>query len=776
MLAFRPAAEVQQRWQPLMDYLNGKLPGYSFQLKSLGYDELENAISQHSIDFVFTNPAHYILMTYRNGLSSPLVTLVTHEHGRTLDKFGGVIIARADRADIRVLEDLRGQTVAAVTTGSLGGYQAQAAELLSQGIDLKTIDIIETGMPHDRVVDSVLSGRAEAGFVRTSVLEEMAAEGKIDLTRIKVIARKKKADFPLLLSTQLYPEWPFSAMPEVDKELARQVTAAMLSFPHNSELSRKLGIHGFTIPTDYEAVRTTLETLRLPPFDAIPQFTAKDIWEKYQWLLLGAIFIISLVLLVAIWLIFLNTRLAESRRRIQLGAHKWQHLLNALGEGVFGVDVEGRCTFVNPAGLAMLGYSLEEMLGQDQHNLFHYQHEDGSPHAYAECPITLTLQDGVSRNLEDWFWRKDGTGFPVMMTTTPMDKKDRLQGAVVVFRDINKQRQLENQLRKEASTDPLTGVANRRLFLNQANQEIRRYQRFGEPASLIMADIDHFKRINDTYGHAVGDEVLKHFTKLTSEFLRSTDLLGRLGGEEFGILLSVTNSSDALVFAERCRRLVSETPAATAKGTIPFTVSLGLTQFHHSDETADNILKRADAALYRAKQGGRNMVEVFLQDRDAELIEPEGRSFIHLRWRNQYASGEETIDAEHRELIRLANSLLEKAALPNVTLKDFESAFDTVFSHVVTHFTHEEIILHEHDYDHLDLHVKRHRELIEKSKRLRRELDEEGLDYNILVNFLVSEVIAGHMLREDRKFYDLFKQKNPTSETAPGAADTLGQH
>ncbi|MET0086055.1 MAG: diguanylate cyclase [Sedimenticola sp.] len=432
------------------------------------------------------------------------------------------------------------------------------------------------------------------------------------------------------------------------------------------------------------------------------------------------------------------------------------HLLTSLGAGVYGVDVQGKCTFINPAALAMLGFSEEETLGHDQHAMFHHHRKDGSHYPAAECPISLTLKDGIARNCEELFWRKDGSSFPVILTTTPKGAKGHQTGAVAVFRDISEQKKKESELRKEATTDPLTGAANRRLFINQLNSELGRYKRYGETVSIIMADIDHFKKINDTYGHAMGDEVLRHFTKLSKKFLRNADLFGRLGGEEFGLMLPVTNASEAFEFAERYRRAVSESPAPTEQGKISFTISLGITEFDLSDDTPDSALARADEGLYRAKEGGRNKTEVNLLEVPGRIAMAAGRSFIQLKWRASYACGEQSIDSEHLELFRLANALLDQATQSETASEGVQAAFDALLSHVAGHFTHEEAILREHGYSRLDEHAELHRQLVDHAMKLRQQVDEEGVPIGDLVNFLVSEVVVGHMLKEDRKFYDLF--------------------
>jgi len=159
-------------------------------------------------------------------------------------------------------------------------------------------------------------------------------------------------------------------------------------------------------------------------------------------------------------------------------------------------------------------------------------------------------------------------------------------------------------------TDPLTGLTNRRHFESVLETEISAVARSGEAALLLLLDLDHFKQVNDAYGHAIGDAVLKHFADLAGQTLRKIDLLGRLGGEEFAVLLPGTTMAGAYPLAERLRCIVVESPAATDAGPVPFTVSVGVALFQEGDSDANAILIRADRALYRAKRGGRNRVEM----------------------------------------------------------------------------------------------------------------------------------------------------------------------
>lgn len=159
-------------------------------------------------------------------------------------------------------------------------------------------------------------------------------------------------------------------------------------------------------------------------------------------------------------------------------------------------------------------------------------------------------------------------------------------------------------------TDGLTKLHNHRYFQDELVRAFEESERYDRPLSLAMIDIDYFKKVNDTYGHAVGDEILKGVANLYRESVRATDLVARYGGEEFAVMMPETNLEDALTFAEKIRALVEETPMQTQAGPLKITVSLGVASIPHSKiHTPKEVIVAADKALYRAKRNGRNQVQ-----------------------------------------------------------------------------------------------------------------------------------------------------------------------
>lgn len=606
VFAFLGVEETRAKYQPIVDFLNQTLKHERIILKVLDIPALESAITNGMLDIVTTNPTHFLVVRNLMPTTGVIATLVASEENRPVRELGGAIIARADRNDIRSLSDLRNKVIATPGTSHLGGYRAQAYELFRAGIHLPkdAARVIVLEESHQAVVRSVLAGGADVGFVRSGIIEMMQRTGSLQAGEIKLIQPWSHPAFPYRVSTRLYPEWPIFALPHVDERSVRHVAAALFSIEPDHPAIRAAGIYGYTVAADYLPVEELSRALRLAPFDLAPHFTLRDAWEKWRgFVILG--------LLAGLLVASLSVALLLALRRARREKERSAGLLAGLGEGVYGCDQRGRCIFINPAALQMLGLTEAEVLGRDQHLLFHHHKPDGTAYPNSECPIYQTLCDGTARRDEEWFFRADGSGFPVDMVVTPTQKQSGLRsGAVVAFQDITRRKVMDRELLRLATTDALTGLDNRRHFLDLLEQELARIHRFAEPAALLMLDLDHFKNINDQHGHAAGDAVLKAFAQVVTDSLRKTDRAGRLGGEEFAILLPGTHADAAQAFAERLRSSVETLPIAFENRTLCITVSIGVTGLGPEDVEA--TLRRGDRALYLAKECGRNRVELLL--------------------------------------------------------------------------------------------------------------------------------------------------------------------
>nr|CRH06081.1 Putative histidine kinase with signal transduction response regulator receiver domain [Candidatus Magnetococcus massalia] len=336
VLAFRPPAVEQARWSPTADYLTRAVPGYRFQFVPLNYPELETSVDSQTIDFVLTNSGHYVKLVYYHQIAR-IASLVKRTGEHFVDQFGGVIISRADRDDIKGLADLKGKAFLAVKRASLGGFVAAWDTFLAHDIDpfAAASSVTWSGMPHDKVVFSVLQKEADIGTVRTGVLEQLAREGRIQLSDLKVLNAQKTPGFPLLHSTRLFPEWPFSRLSHTDAALARKVAAALMNMPMDEPAMAVGRYAGWNVPHDYWVVRETLRTLRLPPFDQPVPVTLNDIFHQYAEQIITVFLLLAALASVVILKIYrLNRQLRREVVERRLAQQELQASHNTLEEQV----------------------------------------------------------------------------------------------------------------------------------------------------------------------------------------------------------------------------------------------------------------------------------------------------------------------------------------------------------------------------------------------------------------------------------------------------------
>lgn len=430
-------------WNPTAHYLTAKLPAYDFEIVPLDFDEIDEAVRDSDVDFILVNPGIYVNLEYRYRVSR----LATMQHLRGDKVFGGVIFVRADRSDIHVLKDLQGKTFMAVDATSLGGFQMIWRELNAQGIDpYSDFASLEFGGIHDRVVNSVISGDVDAGTVRTNILERMSSSGDINLDEIRIINSQNNKDFPFRLSTRLYPEWPFSKVRATSDELAKKVALALLAMPKDHSAATIGNYAIWDIPLDYQQVHELFQELKLPPYDEIGKFTLKDVIKQYwYWALLALASLIALSLFATAE-IRRNKRLKRTQSRLE---KHYEHILDSVGDGVYGVDLEGKCTFVNKAMQQLTGWSKKELIGYCQHSILHHTYADGSPHPASECPVKKTLIDSKPRYIkDDIFWKKDGSPISVEYSSAAIKGLgDKTIGSVIVFRDTTEAKLLEEKNR-----------------------------------------------------------------------------------------------------------------------------------------------------------------------------------------------------------------------------------------------------------------------------------------------------------------------------------------
>jgi len=489
ILAKRGDESTLKRWHPLIDYLNKTLQHYHFDIYPVHFNDLEELVKAKEIDFLITNTMFYVRLENKYGISR-IATL----KNQGVDKndfssyFGSAIFTTKD-SKIENLEMMKWKKVAAVDKNSFGGWVMAYRLLTQHGLEKDDIDL-EFYNTHDKVVQAVLDAEAEVGIVRSDTLEIMASEGKVDLSKIKILNPQEYKDFPFMVSTKLYPEWPFAKLRHMSEETATEVMVALVSMPKNSKEAIAANIAGWTVPLDYSSVHTLLKELKLDPYDKV-NFNIYDVFEEY------AIWVYTIVFLFAL---------------------------------------------------------------------------------------------GFLQNIQ------------TRLVNIQLDKKVKERTSALSI--ANK------KLKELAHKDSLTGVYSRGYFLSLAEQLFNLAKRNHSQLQILSLDIDHFKNVNDTYGHHVGDIILKLFCNHVKGVLRKSDIFGRIGGEEFMICLQNTTSKGAQVFAEK---ILQEIRAISYKhetgDIIQFTVSIGISEYNE-DESLELLIRKSDEALYKAKNSGRDRVVV----------------------------------------------------------------------------------------------------------------------------------------------------------------------
>jgi ABC-type phosphate/phosphonate transport system substrate-binding protein len=411
VLAKRGPEQALKMWFPTAQYLSERIPETPFEIVPLDFEDIYGFVEQGKVDFILANSSFYVELELLYG-ANRIATLKNRRLTSGYTRFGGVIFRKADRDDIQTFRDLKGKVFMAVEETSFGGWRMAWRELKETGIDpYDDFRELRFGNTHDAVVYAVRDGKVDAGTVRTDTLERMHAEGKITLQDFYVIPRSGGADedFPFLQSTRLYPEWPMAKVKHTPDELAEQVSIALLQMPPDSPAAIAAKSVGWTIPLNYQSVRECLKDLKLGPYRDLGKIRLWDVLRKYwRWIFVFALLFVTMAV-ASLVILRLNRNINTSHAKLQAevaerkkaeealraSEEKSRLLLESVGEGIFGVDLDGKVVFINPAANRMLGFGPEELVGHHVHEKIHHSHADGSAYPISECPMYLTYASGI---------------------------------------------------------------------------------------------------------------------------------------------------------------------------------------------------------------------------------------------------------------------------------------------------------------------------------------------------------------------------------------------
>ncbi len=335
------------------------------------------------------------------------------------------------------------------------------------------------------------------------------------------------------------------------------------------------------------------------------------------------------------------------------------------------------------------------------------------------------------------------------LTKTMEDLKKAKQEAETANQNLQEtMRELEHMV----DTDRLTGAWNRRYFDSMIERELRRTERYGLPLSLMIFDIDHFKKVNDTFGHDLGDQVLVGVTERVRSQIRSSDALIRWGGEEFILVTSSTTLAGATALAEKIRICMAATEFPTV-GTV--TISIGVAQFRPGESKREWI-SRADKLLYAAKHNGRNRVVSSTGGGDAH--EP-----FHLEWYDRFLCGHPLIDKQHKELFVYINCMMN--SITNPKGGKFESYLPGLIESLSQHYHDEEEIMREINFVDIEMHAHEHHRLLTQIEEYQSQIKEGSLHPVDMMEFLIRQTAVGHIIGYDMQFFPLMRRKNTKSIT-----------
>ncbi len=485
VFAFRPPEILQPRYQPLADHLSRQLDGARVRLLVLSQDEMERALTEKRLDLLFTNPSHYVLLRGRNQLTGALATLISMESGQPTDQLGGVIVARASGSPVAGPGQLRDRVIGVPGVKFLGGYQTQAYELLQAGVRLPddARAMVSLGS-HDEVIRAVLDGRVEFGFVRTGVIEEMTREGKLDPDALRIVGERNYPGFPYRLSTHLYPEWPFVALPHVDGRLVRKIASSLMGLEANHPVARASGIGGFSPPKDYLPVENLARALRMPPYDATPEMTPLEVWERWLPLWLGLIAAVTAMLSLATWrlsnrnraLLRLRAEQREAAETLRQSEEKYRELVENANSILLKWNRRGEILFLNEYGQRFFGYQEDEILGKPVVGTIVPGHGDDGRDLAALMTDIFARPERYAQNVNE-NRRKDGGHVWVSWSNKPIrDASGEVVGMFSVGIDITARVRAERAAARQSEYRQLIlelSTAFINLPLDRVDAEVR---------------------------------------------------------------------------------------------------------------------------------------------------------------------------------------------------------------------------------------------------------------------------------------------------------------
>ncbi len=297
------------------------------------------------------------------------------------------------------------------------------------------------------------------------------------------------------------------------------------------------------------------------------------------------------------------TQRKEAEKALRKTEKELSSITSSLGEGLCVLDKNGLMVFMNPEAQRLLGWTMEELNEKGPHNLMHCHRADGLPLSAEECDIFKVIRTGERfRSRDEVFVRKDGTDLPIAVIASPIKDDGEIVAAVIAFRDITELKQAEDKLREMSLSDELTGLYNRRGFFSLIEQYIKIAKRQDKTVFVLFADVDSMKAINDKFGHHEGDMALKESAAILKETFRESDVVARVGGDEFAVISLEASQADMNRVVARLQEKL-ELHSSKSNRNYVLSMSWGISSFDpESLRSVDDVLSQADKLMYEHKK------------------------------------------------------------------------------------------------------------------------------------------------------------------------------
>jgi|GEM_PF-2468558 len=513
---------ARRMWSPTADYLTATIPGHTVTIVPLDFEEINGAVKQRQVDFVLANPGIYVELEHDHGVAR-IATLDTLWEGAAYNLFGGVIFTRPERDDIAGLRDLKGKTFMAVHETSYGGWYAAWRELRAAGVypARHFSRLLFTGENQERVVFGVLNNEADAGTVRTGILERLIKEGRVNPGDFKILHPQKVPGFPLLLSTRLYPEWAFARLRDTSDELAKKTAAALLNMPASASAAQAGGIAGFTVPCDYQPIHELMQELRLGAYKEYGKVTLGVFVRQYRyWIAVVLVLIAAAASLMFRYeekirrarneleerVIARTAELVKANTQIKASERYNRALFESSIIGLALAKMDGSLVDVNEAYARIIGRTVEETLA--------LSYCDITPVKYAfqeRQRLESLRKTGRYGPYEKEYVHKDGRLVPVRLLGVLIEK-DGEQLIWSSVEDVTDRRQAEDALRNyQERLEEL--VAERTRSIEEKTEELEKSQ---QALKNLLEDVNKAKQELE-----ISNQKLKELDRLKSMFIAS---------------------------------------------------------------------------------------------------------------------------------------------------------------------------------------------------------------------------------------------------------------